>query len=605
MDRYKILTLLVFITLLISAFNINGQQNNKKNVIDTLHASDFNKVPVTFLYRCNNEDYAKIMSDIIDSLYECEGIIKNDIDVKRIGYEKDNPANSYKISAAHYLKDELYANNIIYACVNCDNKGIFDFNKIRKKLGLKEGELAIPNSNFSSLDILKNAGELLVNNSYILVFDLFEANKPEKSPTEKLKSKHSYTISAYLYKIDFNHDMATYFYRDLTLDNEDVISQNLDMANKFDQHSLKISIIKRYDLRRQTIEINNTNRYHTLEKTIKNSVDKLISKIYIIPEGAKNKFGLISNIAAFTPDLKYVKCSSPENTYIDQKYDVYALTEKNIWTRNIESRDYGSRGYKDKVSTLKKVAEIELKKASGNNDSLYEYIHTAGIKLDNNYLLKSKKNILGLGLSVGYGFSLLHKCKQDQSAAAFGNGGFPFIRADLNLSRIFSKYLDITMPSSINIFFEGNYANYLYNKTFQISKTATKFGLSKDFHFRKDDYYTFFIGYGNTSSNYKKTIINEIPMRIYADSYFFKGYNEDGAYVTHEVHDKDKLLKQSELLYGIRYSIILSYNIHFQYSIEGSLINNSWQFNFQPNLAEMNFMEKYDLKMNLGLQYQF
>jgi len=330
LDINKQLVVSVFIAILLNTSNIYGQQQNMKHVTDTLHASDFNKVPVTFLYRCNNEDYAKIMSDIIDSLYECEGIIKNNTDIKRIGLSKDTQEkellNSYNINTAHYLKEDIYNNEIIYACFNCDNNGILDFNRIRKKLELEDGELTIPNSNFSTLEILKIAAELLMNNSYIIVFDLSDVSKPKKTDlqADKLKAKYSYTLSAFLYKIDFNHDMATYFFHDLEQVPEDSASQDWSIADKLNKHSLKISFEQKYDLRKQTIVINNsgedTYKEQTLEKAIKKSADKLLSKIYI-KQYSNNTY---SNI--IIPDHLYIGFN--KIIFIDQNNHVYKLTNK-------------------------------------------------------------------------------------------------------------------------------------------------------------------------------------------------------------------------------------------------------------------------------------
>ena len=359
-----------FLLLLIGNYNGYSQQLKNEHIPDTLYATNFNKVPVTFLYRCNNEDYAKIMSDIIDSLYECEGIIKNDIDVKRIEFTKNKTKNDlskiHTISSAEYLKEDIYDNEIIYACLNCDNKGIFDFNKIRKKLGLKDGELNFPNGDFSTLEILKIAGELLVDNSYIIVFDLLDANKTENIDlqTGNLENKYTFLLSAYLYKIDFDHDMATYFYRDLMLDNEDTVSQNFDMADKLDKHSLKISFIQKYDLRQQTIVIKNpgNNLYSkpALEKAIKNSIDKLLSKIYIKPYSNNYYCNIISNYQSFNSKIKNIKFYSPKIVFIDQNNNVYKLTDKIIWSKiiwpNYDDNHNGKPiNYKDTTSSLKKM----------------------------------------------------------------------------------------------------------------------------------------------------------------------------------------------------------------------------------------------------------
>ena len=70
MVRYKILFFSFFGTVLINPFNVYGQQLNEKqyHVSDTLNSSSFERVPVTFLFRCENDDYINAFTSVAFSL---------------------------------------------------------------------------------------------------------------------------------------------------------------------------------------------------------------------------------------------------------------------------------------------------------------------------------------------------------------------------------------------------------------------------------------------------------------------------------------------------------------------------------------------------------
>jgi hypothetical protein len=648
MDKYKILFFSFFGIFLINHLNVYGQQLNEKqyNVSDTLNSSNFDRVPVTFLIRCENDAYANALSNIIDSIYKYGGLIKNDLEERRIKSYKDKERrelSSYNLSAPIYANIEIdsqkIVNKIIGKTYNRNVNGAFDFERIRNNLNINNGSLIITNSNLSTTRILKNAGEILMDNSYIIVFELFDINKIKSKDFSAYNMDETYTIkiSAYLYKIEFSHRAATNFYHDLWFGTHDSVS--LDKFDKFCKYSFKLSFKQRYDLSNYSISIKNealsANGNFVIEKAIRSSIDKLLSKICIKPYKTNRPQKLISNPPDLISSMNRVRSNSSQKTFIDQKYEVYGLKVKTLSNYAV---DQNGSVVMDTICSMNKIAEIQLKKASLDQPYLFEYNQLSGKKINEKYLIKPKRDF-GFAVTGGYGFSLIHRSDQWQSACLFGNGGYLFLRGEINLSRIGSKYLHINMPTSVYFFLEGVYTenyydHYRYNvskyisslnghavaliytdlsdkgfkEIFEVSKTTIKYGGGKEFHFKRNFYYTPYLAYGNSKIKYKyKFDKTKFPSQSH-NNMLIKlpiEQNNNGEYIFHKVEDNDILANQSELIAGLRIAVNLGYNIHLLYSIEGCLMKTNWFNDENYYFPKMNFAEDSDIRMNLALKFQF
>jgi hypothetical protein len=648
MDRYKILFFSFFGIFLINHLNAYGQQlnENQYNASDTLNSSNFDRVPVTFLIRCENDEYANALSNIIDSIYEYGGIIKNDLEERRLESPNDKERrkqSSYNFSAASYAISEIdnqkIVNEILGKTYNRNVNGAFDFERIRNILNVNKEALIIANSNLSTNRILKNAGEILMDNSYIIVFELFDIKKIESKDFSANNMDETYTIkiSAYLYKIEFNHRVATNFYHDLWFGTNDSVSQ--DKFDKFYNYSFKLSFKQRYDLKNYSVSIKNSalsaNGNFVIEKAIRSSIDKLLSKIYIKPYNTNSPQKLISKPPDLISSMNRVRFNSSPKTFIDQKYEVYGLKIK---ASSKYAVDQNGSVVMDTICSMNKIAEIQLKKASLDQPYLFEYNQLSGKKLDEKYLIKPKRDF-GFAITGGYGFSLIHRSDQGQSAYLFGNGGYLFLRGELNLSRIGSKYLHINMPSSVYFFLEGDYTenyydHYRYNvskyistlnghavaliyddlsskgfkEVFAFSKTTIKFGIGKEFHFKRNFYYTPYLAYGNSKIKYDDQFDRTDYLSQSDYNMLIKlpvEQNSNGEYIIHKVENNDILANQSELTGGFRIAVNLGFNVQLQYSLEGGLLTTNWSNDGNYYFPDMNFADDFDIRMNLALKIQF
>jgi hypothetical protein len=648
MDKFKILLLSFWGILLINRPIVYARQldETKYDTPDTLNSSNFDRVPVTFLFRCEKDEYANVLSNIIDSVYEYEGIFKNDPGVRRIESLKDKERRDqpyYSFNAAGYANSEIdsqkIVNKIIGKAYNRSVSGAFDFGTIKNILNLKEGAVITPVSGLSTSKILKNAGEMLMDNSYIIVFELFDIYKveAENSPAKSMVETYRVKISAYLYKIEFNHKTASLFYKDLWVGSEDTVNQ--DKVDKFNKFTFRISFKKRYDLRNYSVNLNNSgsgaNRKNATEEAIKNSIDKLLRKIYVKPFNAKSPHNLFFGPASIRTGKNLIALGSSVKPFSEQKYEVYQLKAKTLPKSKV---DKIGNAVLDTLILLNKIAEIQLKKASPGQSMVYEYNQLSGKKLEDNYLIKPKRD-LGFAVTGGYGFSLMHRNDQDQPAFLFGNGGYLFLRGELNLSRIGSRYLHLNMPASVYFFLEGGfmenyYDHYRYNaskyissynghtvalvyedlsqkgfkEVFVFSKSTVKYGIGKEFHFKSNFYCTPFVAYGNSKFRYNyKFDATDYLSQSGGNMLIRLPVEQDikGEYFYQKIENNDILLKQSEVLGGFGIGIKLGFNVHLQYSVEGSFLRTVWSDNRDYYFPDMSFADDFDIRMNLALKIQF
>lgn len=385
------------------------------------------------------------------------------------------------------LKNQRFTNDVVAKWFSRKDDGSFGVELMQQRGLYNASDADVKAANASKLGTarLMDAGEKLLNNSYILVFDVTDLitkdedynRRQQNSKTTIKRDKNGFlaTVNAYLFKLDFNENINALFWQDLWAEAGEASLSSKKQA--FDNFDFPIQYIFRTSCQ---VEASQYNPGESLAPKVQASAQELLEKL--ITDGAnQNLFNIEQALEDFR--VKTVlfgtrpitaKIGLKENLRLDQRYFVYEM----------EQNDAGQIVAKRKGVIRATKHITDNRQVSTGSTEPSRFYQVAGKRLDAGMLLQQRND-------VGLAFSL-----------SGSNGGVPGINARLEYN--FSTLLRKNAPRMLKLYFEAGYDPSEIDLTAEGSLTTVNYqnfihfggGLAKEYCFLRNFRFQPFLGIG-------------------------------------------------------------------------------------------------------------
>ncbi|MFA5972488.1 MAG: hypothetical protein WC780_09075 [Lentimicrobiaceae bacterium] len=450
MKRIFLFSCLILLTTL--AFGQNASEAGKK-VKSNEPATHYDRLSLTYmLLDFGTGNYYSMLKQSFPQLKTDDKYDDNSIRQTMLPspVSREETLNSFSVDlrtadiVSNKLKDALVKNHIANAVIakwfSRKDDGSFGVELLQQRglYNATDADVAAANASKLGKAKLMDAGEGLLNNSFIIVFDVNDLidmeesynrlQKNSKTPISRTKNGFQAKVSAYVYKINFNDTINTIFWNDLWANPTDA-----DLARrkvKFDNYNFPVTY---YTRTTTMVEASQYNPGQALAPKVQATPDQLMLKL--LREGVNNNLASIEykleefkvKAAIFSTHPIEAKIGKKEGLKTDHRYFVYEMEQNS--SGKITAKKKGVIRATQHITDNRTVSTGKSKTS--------RFYQVAGGRLDEGMLLQ-QRNDAGLALTLG--------------ASIGGFGGFDG-RLDINLSRLTGA----KMPTMIKLYIEGGY----------------------------------------------------------------------------------------------------------------------------------------------------
>ncbi len=491
----KKITLLFIFTITLSTI-VTSQNVQKEGSKTGEISTNYNRNAVTIIILDNNKKY------ISDLKKASAGIIipsKYDDNLVGTRYVRTKSNNKAILKT---LQQKQIPNEILSKWFARNELGKFDMTIIhdRGMYNATDDEIRKASGSKIGLAKLKDAGEILINHSYILVMEfddietmeqkynkrdavkkaLSEKMGTEYQPVNRRKNGWMGDAKAYLYRLNFNDSIMDVFYNDLWIYDDDDEATVAVKKAKFGETIFPLSFVMEANGKGDGSQYNTgeilapptqLTRNELFQKMIHTGMSSVLFSIERKVEEFKVKTPL------YGTDPLRAKVGKKEGLKADHRYFVLEF-EQNRKGETVAKR----KG----VVRAKKV--INNTKVSTGHSKLYTtFYQTSGRSLMSGMLL-TQSNDFGVGFSGG--FTLL------------GGMGGTYIKGEVNVSILAAIFggLDLGL-NQVKIYGVGAFQTKKYailgsGTKYDMNFTRLHLGISKGWYFAHNFSVAPFIGYG-------------------------------------------------------------------------------------------------------------
>jgi hypothetical protein len=495
---FSILAALLFLVLNAYTQNVESQASK----VDKVGAS-YNRNAVTVLVLDNNNKY-------IDNLKKAAtGVIipsKYDNNLLETRYIAANP-NSKSIEQA--LSKQKLPNEILSKWFSRQPSGQFDMSVIyeRGMYNATDDEVKKASASKIGMAKLKDAGEILISHSYILVLefnkiesltekfdrqDAYNKEKAKKSnttfePIKRRKNGYEGEVKGFLYRLNFNDSIMNVFYNDLWIYEDDDDATIASKREKFDNTEFPISFVMSADGTADGAQYNPgeflaPSTQLTKEELFQKMINSGMNSILFDVERKVEEFRVKTPLYSTKP-LK-AKVGKKEGLYSEQRFFAYEFVQK----RNGETK-----AKRKGVVRAKQVVD-NRKVATGESNLYTTFYQTSGLGLMEGMFLQ-QRNDFGIGVSSGIALN--------------GEMGGVYVKAEANLGVLSGMLLGQDLGiNQFKVYVVGalqtkEYVLASYEDMIGITDdfdfTRLQVGISKGWYFANNFSIAPFIGYGTES----------------------------------------------------------------------------------------------------------
>jgi hypothetical protein len=411
-------------------------------------------------------------------------------------------ANSKDAEINRTLITQGIPNDILSKWFARKENGGFDMSVVHERgmYNATDDEVVKASASKVGLAKLKDAGESLINRSYILVLEfsniqdlqkkydkqdaiakqVAESTKTEFKPMKRRKNGWEGDVKAYLYNLNFNDSIMNVFYNDLWIYEDDTPELKASKKAKFEQTQFPlVSVVEVYGAADGT----QYNQGEILAPPVQLTRDQLFQKM--INTGLNS---VIFEIERKREEFR-VKAplygTSPLKAKIGKKEGLY--TEQRFFVLEFENNRKGETVAKRKgvVRTKKAIDNKEI--ATGQSDKYSTFYQIAGHGLMEGMLLQ-QRNDFGLGISGG---------------TSFGEMAGGYVKAEINIGAMTGRIIDLGLVQW-KIFGTAHLQTKKYDDfgDYDMNFTRLQIGLSKGWYFGRNFSFSPFIAYGmETATN--------------------------------------------------------------------------------------------------------
>ncbi len=507
----KLVTMLFGIPLfagILTAQNTGVMQKSDKSL-----PGRYNRNSLTVVLIDKSQDYRDDLVLAIDSVKVPDKFDDNMVKVRKINYNDVQTLLSSKVT-----------NQVVAKWFERANDGSFDIGMLQKRglYNATDDDVLKAQATKRGNAALEDAGEKLLNNSYIMVLEYnkvmpYEVWKmSQQSATNLLgtqagvdlgggeirKNGWMATLKASLYKIDWTDSVAAVFWQEMwTSRNDDAKTKN-ERKSKFDNFTFPVKFIMATDALGDGSQYNadvpllappvQKTREQLFVQLIETSVDNALEMIEMKYEPFRVKVPVYS-----TGPIK-AKVGLKEGITCDKRFFVL---------------EYELDGQGNKVANRKAVVRARKtvdnrQLATGKTDLYTSFYQSAGRKIEPGMLLQ-QRNDFGLGISVGYGV---------------GEIGGIYLKGDYNVSKIIGKALkdgwsitQLKLYAALGTETKNTYKDneVIYSPWGSIDGKDINFlryevGISKGWYFLRNFSFAPFVGLGMEKATYADVSDTEV-----------------------------------------------------------------------------------------------
>ena len=347
---------------------------------------------------------------------------------------------------------------------------------------------------------LRDAGEILLNNSYILIFD-FKSIKTmteiyntmdAKSTKPVVRTQNGYKASgnAYLYKIDFNDSVYNNFLLSLWLDAQSDVQLKQDRAILFDNTTFPIIRVACIPFESEALQYNADQGI--LAPKVQKTTEQLFGELVTSARDGSitnieklfSQFRIKSQITSVHPIG--VKVGTKEGLKLDQRYFVYET-----------QLDGSGQQFSKRMGVIRSKKIVENRFKVSDKQGKFEpslFYQTAGKSLSNMGMYVEQKNDLGFGLLFAYNAGYM--------------GGLN-LALEYNITSLINAATNSKSGiTALKIYIGGGFDTKLYDSQSLINTVSEESilfyriegGIAKDFYFARNFHISPVIGMGMESA---------------------------------------------------------------------------------------------------------
>jgi len=404
-------TKIVFLALIIFiALNVKSQNATEagKTVKKLQPATDYDRSALTMIL-LSYEDY-KYAQEVQTEFTGIEVPSKfddNTINLQILKVDGGRPKTVGEISkfVLNSLKSNKVGNAIIAKWYNCQSDGSFNMDLIKERGLYNATDLDVVNASVKEKgqDNVKDAGEKLIGNSYVLVMDYSNVKTCDEAydaalVTEANRGYHGWvgSYSAYLFKLNFNDSVSSVFYNDLWTDNDSKSEIKAERKAKFESTHFPISYVScvQNNLSSQQPNPGTNAAMFVVQKPDEQLFNEMIAIAVTDAEYkiSKNLDAFQVKTTVFSTHPIAAKIGKKEGLKLDNRFFIYENKQK----------DNGDvKAVRKAVVRASSHIIDNRTNSTGQSNQLTKFYQIGGKRVDEGMLLK-QKNDKGFGFFATY-----------------------------------------------------------------------------------------------------------------------------------------------------------------------------------------------------------
>lgn len=483
--------------------------------IQTAPSSDYDRNAMTLLlFDYSSSQYSRLVRDAFKEAKIPVKFDEHNLQYMNLSERTQGSSNltsgSTLTNVQNIIKSSHIPNDIIAKWYSRDEEGKFGMSLIAKRglYNATDQEYAEAMKGMRKNAQLEDAGEKLVNKSYIMVMDYYnlktmkeiydaqdeqrrkqaKKDKTKFEPVERKKNGFVGDARAYLFKIDFNDSIAAIFYRQLWIDERDSEANITQKKKKFEEMDFPVKLVSSHST---SVEGTQYNPGQFMAPVVQKTREQLMAEL--INDGINgNIFWFEKQVAdwrvrTMVHDVHPIsaKIGRKENLKVDQRFFVY----ENRLTHN--NKEIAKR-----VGVIRAKYVADNRNVTHGNTKPSVFYQVAGRKIDNYGMYIEQKNDLGIGIIGGY------------SSGAFTGG---LLRLELGLAQLAGNSVGYNaLPSALRLYIEAGLESAMYDLQLGIFKEETDYsfahitgGLSKDLYFFRNFHITPYAAFAYETASWK------------------------------------------------------------------------------------------------------
>lgn len=458
------------------------EEAGKKVKTKVLIDSEYDRSSMTFLALNTNNSQ---VGEINRNLRVPEKYFDNDVGNKLI--EVDNHSDDLIQEIENSLHKSDLSKKIVSHWFNRNTDGSFDMKRImgRGEYNATDAEYYMATASKRGFDALKDQGVTLIDKSYVVVFKVDDPMTMNQyyinnGVQRKDRTKNGFigNVSAYVYKIDFNENVAQTFFQNCWI-NEDEPNVKVK-KERYENFNCPLKFINSYSTTAEGSQYNPKHALGSKEQLSESellalyadyAVENILTRIEGENDALKTKAPIVS-----TNPIK-VPIGKKESVKFDQRYFVYE-----------NRQDKNGQLYSKRVGVIRAKNVSDNKYVTSGNSSHTVFYQTAGKQLDEYGMFIQQNNDRGFSLSAGYIYKPIDYA--DTDGFLFRVGYYP------------RHFWTNVLGKKDNWFSSGLFTSmYIYSDiTFYLEnseRTSYSGGIGNDLHFARNFKLSPYFGYGS------------------------------------------------------------------------------------------------------------